>query len=506
MGIDREIPQITPFEEHARRRFGKTEIFFGIVSPVGTPTDSFVSDISGCLKGFGYKLVELRLSKYLDEAYGHILGHQGSGQTEDERLSAAMSRGTKLRQMVGTGDILARHAMMKIQEIRDEDEKPVAYLFRTLKHPSEVDVLRRVYGDSFHLIGLYASDEERLRELTAKHSVEDGAARELLERDRFEEEGFGQQTREVFHLADFFVRWDGSPDRDALWRYLDLVFGNPFHTPTCDEHAMFLAFSASLRSGELSRQVGAAITTPMGDLVAVGTNDVPSAGGGLYWPGLEDQRDLIKGHDSNTKRRAEVMREVSEALGGPLDKDVLKEKLKPTALYNITEYGRAVHAEMDAILVCARNGISTRGSAIYVTTFPCHNCARHIVAAGIMRAVFIEPYPKSKALDLHGDSITLASAGQSGSKETKVRFEPFLGVGPRRYLDYFSLALGGGNAVERKTGFEGDKAAWTRDQAYPRSQMSRAYYADLEKVATADLGRLTPERIGEEATNEDNVD
>ena len=43
------------------------------------------------------------------------------------------------------------------------------------------------------------------------------------------------------------------------------------------------------------------------------------------------------------------------------------------------------HAEMEALLSCARSGVSTRGATLYSTTFPCHNCAKHIIAAGVAR-------------------------------------------------------------------------------------------------------------------------
>ncbi|TMQ08861.1 MAG: hypothetical protein E6J90_35770 [Deltaproteobacteria bacterium] len=35
----------------------------------------------------------------------------------------------------------------------------------------------------------------------------------------------------------------------------------------------------------------------------------------------------------------------------------------------------------------------------------CHNCAKHIVASGIRRVVYVEPYVKSQAVQLHGDAI-----------------------------------------------------------------------------------------------------
>ena len=51
-------------------------------------------------------------------------------------------------------------------------------------------------------------------------------------------------------------------------------------------------------------------------------------------------------------------------------------RLTRSSLRHITEYGRAVHAEMDALIACARMGSAVRGGTLYVTTYPCHNCAR----------------------------------------------------------------------------------------------------------------------------------
>ncbi|MGL6400048.1 deaminase [Aeromonas veronii] len=100
----------------------------------------------------------------------------------------------------------------------------------------------------------------------------------------------------------------------------------------------------------------------------------------------------------------------------------------------LIEYSRAIHAEMDAITSLARlDGPSSQNKIIYTTTYPCHNCARHIVAAGIKKAIYIEPYEKSLALDLHDDAIC-----DSNSKSPeKVTFEQFEGVSPRRYTTLF---------------------------------------------------------------------
>ena len=81
------------------------------------------------------------------------------------------------------------------------------------------------------------------------------------------------------------------------------------------------------------------------------------------------------------------------------------------------------------------------GSAIldadlYTTTFPCHNRCRHIIAAGIRKVVYIEPYAKSKGIDFTKDEISIDRVEQG-----ELPFLPFLGIGSRRYVDLFSLKL-----------------------------------------------------------------
>jgi dCMP deaminase len=52
------------------------------------------------------------------------------------------------------------------------------------------------------------------------------------------------------------------------------------------------------------------------------------------------------------------------------------------------KYGFVVHAEMNAILLAARNGVFTDGCTLYASFFPCDNCCKHIVQAGIVEVVY----------------------------------------------------------------------------------------------------------------------
>lgn len=53
---------------------------------------------------------------------------------------------------------------------------------------------------------------------------------------------------------------------------------------------------------------------------------------------------------------------------------------------------RTVHAEANAIVQAARNGVRLEGAEIYVTAFPCLNCVKLIANAGIVRVWFLEMY------------------------------------------------------------------------------------------------------------------
>jgi deoxycytidylate deaminase len=259
---------------------------------------------------------------------------------------------------------------------------------------------------------------------------------------------------------------------------------------------MFMAFTSGLRSGDLSRQVGAVVVSAEGDLISTGANDVPKAGGGLYWPTDEDQRDHVRGVDSNAERRDQIVDDILEKLK-PDDRRLEewmvtgRKKLKSSNVMDITEYGRAVHAEMEALLSCARSGTSPRGGTLYSTTFPCHNCAKHIVAAGVKRVVYVEPYPKSQAKELFSDSIRLHNQPKTET-ESRVAFEPFRGVGPKRFYDLFSMALSWGTKAKRKR--RNKKLDWHPQIANARVPLIPNTYIDREHLAILELVELTPEK------------
>jgi len=201
-----------------------------------------------------------------------------------------------------------------------------------------------------------------------------------------------------------------------------------------------------------------------------------------------DGKDFMRGEDSNKAEQNEIIQGILRGIKNidSLSEDVIcqiESELKKSRISDLTEFGRVVHAEMEAIISCARAGLSCVGSTLYCTTFPCHNCAKHIIAAGISRVIYVEPYPKSKALEFHSDSIELKTKLEDDDKNTtEVIFEPFTGVGARRFLDFFSMNLGVGSKLKRKTK-DGNTGPWSENETHLRVPLLPESYLEVEKSA-----------------------
>ena len=73
---------------------------------------------------------------------------------------------------------------------------------------------------------------------------------------------------------------------------------------------------------------------------------------------------------------------------------------------------RTIHSEQNALLQCAKLGVSAQGATLYVTHFPCLHCAKSIVTAGIKEIVYLNDYKN--------DEYALHLFQQAGVKLRKV--------------------------------------------------------------------------------------
>lgn len=441
----------------------RPEIVVGLVGAVGTDL-YLVAELTGAiLRTFDYQVEEVvSLSRLLNDV---VRDEPLPDEPREAYIDSRMTAGNTLRRGLESGEALTQFAIAEIMRHRravqadrglprDQPPEAVAYILRSLKHQNEIALLREIYRERFVFISAHAPRDERIKRLagliadshgsTDRHEY-DAEATRLAQRDEAEEDDeFGQDVRGTFPKADFFI--DASHRTvatDQLERCLRAWFGDPFASPTSEEFGMFHAHAAGVRSVDLSRQVGAAITIGT-DVVAVGCNEVPAFGGGAYWTGQEgDARDFQLGQDANARVRVAAIEEVRNALrdAGWLRRDKLRrpaadfaEVLDGTRIDQLTEFGRAVHAEMAAILDAARRGQPLKGGTLYCTTFPCHTCAKHIVGAGLEQVVYIRPYHKSLAEDLHPDTVAIDPANPPTDH---VVFRPFVGVAPLAYLPIF---------------------------------------------------------------------
>lgn len=385
------------------------------------------------------------------------------------------------------------------EDIAKTDSKFV-YVIDQFKNPEEVNLFKEIYSDAFYLIGLLRNENQRKQNLKDERISEEDVSKLMIRDKKSKKHGQNTEATILQSDYFIKNIDNNNELRKEVRRFIDLMHGANNITPTYDEIGMHNAYSASFGSACLSRQVGAAIMDDNGNILSTGCNDVPKFGGGLYhFDDNNDMRCFNRGKCFNDTHKGYLKNEIDSILnnsfedffsniddviddytviiGGKIDEllnveiesDILVqetiEKVKneiskinkvklhfrnlanklnisdaimnDTKAKSLIEYSRAVHAEMDALLALARTtSSSTLNKTLYCTTYPCHNCARHIIAAGIKRVVYIEPYEKSLATQLHNDAISLHQDDEI-LVNNKVSFQHYDGVSPKRYDDFF---------------------------------------------------------------------
>lgn len=114
-----------------------------------------------------------------------------------------------------------------------------------------------------------------------------------------------------------------------------------------DEYFMGIALFSAQRSKDNSTQVGACIVNSDKKIVSVGYNGMPT---------------------------------------GCIDDEMPWERTGESSLD--TKYPFVCHAELNAILNSSMNGVN--GATLYVTLFPCNECAKAIIQCGIKKVVYLE--------------------------------------------------------------------------------------------------------------------
>ncbi|EMX5283262.1 hypothetical protein AAHE27_000790 [Escherichia coli] len=496
------------------------EIIIALCGPIGSPLHETAEQISFSLKKYGYKTYDIRLSDLIriNSKYTSINIDES---TNLKKFKSLITVGDKLREIYGS-DILAKLAIAKISaerkknfgefdDIVNESSKgeaskiknqKICHIIDSVKNSSELELLKSIYGKMIFSIGVFSPLEARRENLSKinRLSVEDIA--ELINTDSGEEFDHGQSVRDIFPKCDYFLRVDsglaepGNADAKGqilskLERFFKLIFRSSVISPTEEENAMYAATSAARNSACLSRQVGAAVTSSSGELLSTGWNDVPRNGGGLYGKQSIRLKVIDPDHRCYTLQNRNCSNDAEKRILAEVVIDSLvQEKIIPvkkreaaiqtiiknSRLKDLIEFSRAVHAEMHAILGASRvAGERILGGKIFVTTYPCHSCARHIIASGISEVYFIEPYRKSLALKLHSDAMTESVI----ETDEKVKLIQFDGVAPTRFLELFESGSRKSKAGVLELATEG--------AAMPVDSVSLKAIPKLEQVVIAEV-------------------
>lgn len=436
------------------RKTHTEELVVALCGALGTPLHELAEELAEHLSDqYRYECKVIRLSDFIRQ-------YAGEPQPEDSaaRVRWLIKKGNEIRENHGLS-ILADLAIRRISLDREDAQREavaaggrytgrrVCHIIDSIKNVEELEALRLLYRELFFCIGVFAPMKAREKVLTER-GMSKSDLYDLVDKDSGEEFDHGQTVRKAFPRSDYFLRASGisrSERKGRVERFLDVLFQMGGVTPTLEETAMYHAAAAARGSSCLSRQVGAAVTNEAGSLLGVGWNDVPSAGGGVYlsghehhcfgWQGLchndQEKQDIANDLISRLTKKGFV---VANSDVAELRKIILKSRVG-----QLIEFSRAVHAEVNAILNALRHsGTEAVGGTLYCTTYPCHSCARTLIAAGIGRVFFIEPYPKSLAMKLHSDALA-----EEDGDSSKVRILPYEGIAPARYLELFAIPPAG---------------------------------------------------------------
>lgn len=487
------------------------ELIFAICSPIGSLKENVIEKVKQKLESdFQYKVTIIKLSDFIDQYKFKSeelenLDPTPPGSKIFQQYFEKISKGNLLRKY-NKNERLAEYAVQKIHLERvkttklkknlstnpsstDYESERVCYILDSVKTKEELLLLKKIYSDNFYSISVFSPLEDRKYNLKNK-SFENAEIETIVELDDKQKHKYGQNVRDAFVEGDLFVRvsQDNITEIEKkITRFLHLIFETSIITPTIEEIAMYNAKAAAGNSACLSRQVGACIIDDNNTVLSIGWNDVPKYGGNLYSSNSKiDNRCFNLEYCSNDKQKSNVVDSIVSSL---LEDDTFKDLkdipniehlLKTNIIGNskvkdLIEFSRSVHAEMHAII----QGAITTGSKIlngrlFCTTYPCHNCARHIIAAGIKEVYYIEPYVKSLCLTLHNDAMT-----ENENSNEKVKILIFDGVSPRKYLTFFT------NFGERKK--EGILIKKELKYAKPKTSKSLQALSTLEEQAVLTL-------------------
>lgn len=310
--------------------------------------------------------------------------------------------GNHLRQKYGT-NYLARAVLKKAKTIKKE-----RIVFHGIRNVGEINEFRKC--PNFYLVAVDCSKDNRWSRLQELYASDKKQFDKQDKRDKDEGLTYGQQVLKCVEEADILFLnnqdYDTEPKKQdelssRFAAHLGLIVGDKLRNPNKDETMMTVASTLALRSHCLKRRVGAVLCDDSGHIVSAAFNEVPRGEEKCfdkYRMCYRDHvRDKFKKELINSyKHCPKCSKELSLKEHTYQCKSCGKDLSDDIPGYKALDKCRSLHAEETTILKVGRAQVE--GSVLYSTTFPCLQCAKRILHAGIDQVVYIDPYPETEPI------------------------------------------------------------------------------------------------------------
>ena len=210
------------------------ELVIALCGAVGSGVSTVSKKVENALKTKGYTTNYIKISTLI----GLTIKQPPVKGDNFKRTETLQTQGNQLREDHGS-DILAQLVIKEIagqrnEELQGEDESSAdivektltprryATIIDSLKNPYEVELLKKVYGNMFHIFGVLCNDFQRKERLRNK-GMTDAQAAQLMERDKNEKES--EKNAWFFHeslLTTFFYAFS---DIGLIWPSLHAANG-----------------------------------------------------------------------------------------------------------------------------------------------------------------------------------------------------------------------------------------------------------------------------------------
>ncbi|MBJ2320160.1 hypothetical protein PS887_02314 [Pseudomonas fluorescens] len=292
---------------------------------------------------------------------------------------------------------------------------PCRIVIDAIRNPYEAFFLKRRYAN-FYLMSINTPNLKRLGSL---HEYRKLSIKEIAALDNKEYPGkisgvnkfIAQNIQACIETADIHIHNSKASEfnqndlvSQLAW-YLALMMHPGLVMPTSVENCMQIAYTVKQSSGCISRQVGAIVTDDSYSVKSVGWNNTPQGQTPCLLRSAEDLLGGINANDySEYERNDNVFRKaLSDKYFNLIRTGVTQKRNIPfcfKAIQNEIEgeknqvHTRSLHAEENAFLQIAKNGgQKLLGGILFTTASPCELCAKKAYQLGIIKIIYIDPYP-----------------------------------------------------------------------------------------------------------------